>query len=162
MSDFADSYLGELRRLVGSRLLLVPGTRVVVTDAAGRILLEQRSDFRLWGLPGGVPDAGEDITACAVREVFEETGLRICDPVPFGFASAPEHELWTYPSGDRCHYFTLLYAAGAGPGPLRPAGGENLELGWFEPESPPDLMPAMARTLDAYRRWRETGTFQML
>ncbi len=162
MSDFAGSYLGELRRLVGSRLLLVPGTRVVVTDQGSRILLEQRSDFRLWGLPGGVPDAGEDITACAVREVFEETGLRIRDPVPFGFASAPEHEVWTYPNGDRCHYFTLLSAARAEPGPRRPAGGENLELGWFDAASPPELMPTMARTLEAYRRWRETGRFQML
>ncbi len=162
MSDFASSYLGGLRRLVGARLLLVPGTRVVVTGADGRILLEQRSDFRLWGLPGGVPDPGEDITACAVREVLEETGLRIRDPVPFGFASAPEHETWTYPNGDRCHYFTLLYAARAAPGALRPAAGENLELGWFAPESPPDLMPVMARTLDAYRRWRATGAFQML
>ncbi|AWN37432.1 NUDIX domain-containing protein [Methylobacterium radiodurans] len=162
MSDFADSYLGGLRRLVGSRLLLVPGTRVVVTDAVDRILLEQRSDFRLWGLPGGVPDAGEDITACAIREVREETGLRIRDPVPFGFASAPEHETWAYPNGDRCHYFTLLYAARAEPGPLRVPGGENLDLAWFDAQDLPDLLPVMARTLAAYRRWRETSAFQML
>ena len=162
MSDFASSYLGRLRALVGPRLLLVPGARVVVTDGADRILLEQRADFGLWGLPGGVPDEGEDLTACAIREVREETGLHILDPIAFGFASDPAHEVWTYPNGDRCHYFTLLYAARAAAGETRVSAGENLALGWFAPGAWPDLMPTMARTLDAYARWREAGAFQML
>ena len=58
MSDFAQSYLGRLRQELGSRLLLVPGTRIVVENPAGEILLQLRSDFRAWGLPGGVPAVG--------------------------------------------------------------------------------------------------------
>lgn len=162
MNDFASSYLGRLRQLVGSRLLLVPGTRVVVEDAEGRILLEQRADFRLWGLPGGVPDEHEEMTACAVREVFEETGLRIKNPTAFGFASNPEHEVWTYPNGDQCHYFTLLYAAKEFYGPLVQSSDENIEIGWFARGQMPDLMPTMARTLEAYWRWKRTGQFEFL
>ena len=58
MTDFADSYVGQLRRVVGDRLLLVPGARIVIENAAGEILLQRRADFDLWGLPGG--NAEED------------------------------------------------------------------------------------------------------
>ena len=162
MGGFADSYLGRLRALVGSRLLLVPGARIVVENEAGEILLQQRSDFGLWGVPGGVPDEGEDLTAAVVRETFEETGLTVADPTPFGFASDPAHEVWTYPNGDQCHYFTLMYAARRYSGELRATDGESLALGWFRLDALPPLLPVMGRTLTAYGRYRETGAFQMI
>lgn len=108
MSDFASSYLGRLRAVVGSRLLLMPSTHVVLEDDRGRILLELRSDFGAWGLPGGVPDEREDIITCAERETFEETGLQIRNLKPFGFASRPDVGVFVYPNGHACHYFALL------------------------------------------------------
>lgn len=72
MTDFADSYLGRLRSLVGPRLLLVPGARVVIVNEAGEILLQKRSDLGVWGLPGGNAEAGEDLKSVAIREVHEE------------------------------------------------------------------------------------------
>ena len=30
--NFSDSYLGKLRKIVGSRLILIPGARIVVQD----------------------------------------------------------------------------------------------------------------------------------
>ncbi|MDB5589744.1 NUDIX domain-containing protein [Enterovirga sp.] len=162
MSDFASSYLGRLRSLVGSRLLLVPGMRVVVEDPRGAILLQLRTDFRLWGLPGGVPDEGESAEAAAIRETEEETGIRIRELEPFGFASDPEHEVWTYPNGDRCHYFTLLYAARSFSGDLAGPNSESAQVAWFLPDRMPELLPVMRRTLDAYRRFRETGAFQSI
>ena len=53
MPDFGNSYVGQLRKLVGSRLLLVPGARIVIENSSREILLQKRSDFGLWGLPGG-------------------------------------------------------------------------------------------------------------
>lgn len=50
---------------------------VVVRD--GRVLMGRRRgshDPGTWCLPGGAPDAAESETACAVRELREETGLR--------------------------------------------------------------------------------------
>ena len=163
MSSFARSYLGRLRSLVGPRLLLVPGMRIVVEDEHGRILLQLRRDFGLWGLPGGVPDEGEGADAAIRRETLEETGIRVLDPVPFGFASDPGHETWTYPNGDRCQYFTLLYCARryASDGPAVDEE-ESAAIGWFAPDEMPPLLPVMGRTLAAFRRWRETGAFQQI
>ena len=39
---FSDSYLGKLRKIVGSRLILIPGARIVVHDRQERVLLELR------------------------------------------------------------------------------------------------------------------------
>ena len=162
MSDFAHSYLGRLRAEVGSRLLLVPGMRVVVEDPAGAILLQLRSDYRLWGLPGGVPDEGEGAESAAIRETEEETGIRVSGLRPFGVASDPAHEIWTYPNGDRCHYFTVLYYARDFTGALIGANDESLQVGWFTPDRLPELMPVMARTLSAYAAFRASGEMQMI
>ena len=47
----------------------------VIRDA--EILLIQREDFEVWGLPGGESESGETLVQAAVREVFEETGLTV-------------------------------------------------------------------------------------
>ena len=162
MTDFASSYLSRLRAVVGDRLLLVPGMRIVVERPDGAILLQLRSDYRLWGLPGGVPDEGEGADETVIRETFEETGIQVSDPRPFGFACDPGHEVWTYPNGDRCHYFTLLYVARRFTGEVIGANDESLKVGWFMPDDLPPLLPVMQRTLDAYARFRGTGEFQMI
>jgi 8-oxo-dGTP pyrophosphatase MutT (NUDIX family) len=50
----------------------------VCVDAAGRFLLirERAAAANAWKFPGGMSDPGENIPDCAVREVFEETGVR--------------------------------------------------------------------------------------
>jgi 8-oxo-dGTP pyrophosphatase MutT (NUDIX family) len=71
---------------------LVPGefpvrlrtvARVLLVDAEDRVLLLHDHDpripelFRFWVTPGGGIDPGETPVAAAVREVWEETGLRV-------------------------------------------------------------------------------------
>ena len=92
MSNFADSYVGRLRALVGHQILLMPGSRIVIEQDDGKILLQLRSDFGVWGLPGGMPEPGESITETIVREVLEETGFTISSCQPFGFGSDPGRE----------------------------------------------------------------------
>lgn len=56
------------------------GAMVVLTDFVGRVLLLRRSiepHLGHWDLPGGFLNPGESLEECAVREILEETGLRI-------------------------------------------------------------------------------------
>ncbi len=59
--------------------------RVVLLDDDGRVLLIRDSDLGLdpvphwWSTPGGGVDPGEGDAAAAVRELWEETGLRVAE-----------------------------------------------------------------------------------
>jgi len=161
--NFADSYLGKLRQIVGKRLILIPGARIVVHDRAGRVLLELRNDFRKWGLPGGHQEVGDSSAGTAIREVFEETGLKITRPEVFGIASDPKHETITFPNGDRTQSVSILFHARKPRGEPKFDPRETLELRWFAADAlPANLMPNSARTLKAFGRYRKTGKFQMI
>ncbi len=57
----------------------------------GKVLLQKRSDNGLWGLPGGRMDAGESMAECAVREMWEETGVESRVTRLIGVYSDPAH-----------------------------------------------------------------------
>lgn len=160
--DFADTYLGQLRSLVGSRLLLVPGTRVVVENACGQILLQKRSDFGIWGLPGGSAEEGEDLEAVAIREVQEETGLIVSQLQPFGFACDPVLETITYPNGDCCQNFSLNFYTRHFEGVPAPTDEESTECTWFSSDNLPEMLPNMRQSVVSYLRFLSSGQFQMI
>jgi aspartyl/glutamyl-tRNA(Asn/Gln) amidotransferase C subunit len=60
------------------------GARVLLLDGRGRLLLFRGNDpatpqLKYWFTVGGGVEAGETYRAAAVRELFEETGLRVDD-----------------------------------------------------------------------------------
>ncbi|KAA8652045.1 hypothetical protein EYZ11_004169 [Aspergillus tanneri] len=58
------------------------GVGVFVLNPQGRIIIGKRQGSHgagTWGLPGGHLEFNETFEACAKREVFEETGLKIKD-----------------------------------------------------------------------------------
>ncbi len=67
-----------------TRLLLVVAAALV--DADGRILLSQRPQGKalagLWEFPGGKVEAGERPEQALIRELHEELGLRVEEPLP--------------------------------------------------------------------------------
>lgn len=71
-----DAVLQQFRAEIG---VVTPklGADAAVPDDRGRILLLKRSDGRGWGLPGGWVDVHESPAQAAVREVWEEAGLRV-------------------------------------------------------------------------------------
>jgi ADP-ribose pyrophosphatase YjhB (NUDIX family) len=162
MPAFADSYLGRLRQVVGDRLLLVPGARIVIEDAEGRILLQRRSDFGMWGLPGGNAEAGEDLAALVRREAAEETGLEISDVQPYGFGCDPRFETVTFPNGDRCQFFAMMFYTRMFRGTPKISDDESTGLDWFSTDRLPNMLPNMRRSVEAYGRYLATREFQMI
>ncbi|KAL7849870.1 hypothetical protein SRHO_G00192190 [Serrasalmus rhombeus] len=57
---------------------LLPYTSAVVNESSGKVLVVQDKNktVNAWKFPGGLSNPGENIGATAVREVFEETGVR--------------------------------------------------------------------------------------
>jgi 8-oxo-dGTP diphosphatase len=53
------------------------GVSVVVVNSQGKILLTKRQDLENWVFPGGGIERGESLEKGAVREVKEETGVRV-------------------------------------------------------------------------------------
>jgi 8-oxo-dGTP diphosphatase len=55
------------------------GAGICIVDPQGRLLILQQSHAGQtdWGPPGGAVEHNESIEECAVREAFEETGLRV-------------------------------------------------------------------------------------
>lgn len=160
--SFEESHLGKIRQLVGAQLLLVPGARIVIERADGKVLLQKRSDLDVWGLPGGNAEPGEDLASVVVREVLEETGLVIQDPTPFGFGSNPEIETVTFPNGDVCQFFVLNFFTKTFSGELAMLDGESTALEWFDPHDFPQMLPNMKASVRAYEAYRSTGAFQMI
>lgn len=111
---------------------------IVWEDAPGSaLLLMRRSDNGRWGLPGGYVEKGETVTAAAVREVEEETGVRIGVGRLIGVYSDPERQVIAYPDGARVQAVNLCFeAAPLSKGePTTPE--ETLEIGYF----PAALLP---------------------
>lgn len=127
------SYIAWLRGKVGARkIFLVFGT-VVLRDENGRILLQRRTDFAFWGLPGGVMELGEDIEACARRELLEETGL-IAGPLTLvGVYTHPRYDV-VYPNGDQVQQFTICLTGQVAGGTGQPDGTETTAQAFFAPE----------------------------
>jgi len=90
---------------VSTRGAIRPGVSGVVRDGDGRLLLQQRTDIGLWGLPGGAVEYGECVTDALRREVEEETGLTIDVGRLIGVYSDPAHgQIVTYPDGNVTHF----------------------------------------------------------
>ncbi|XP_026213242.1 nucleoside diphosphate-linked moiety X motif 6 isoform X2 [Anabas testudineus] len=72
-------WLGEGQsRLPGFATHQVGVAGAVVDESRGKVLVVQdrNKTKNAWKFPGGLSDPGENIGATAVREVFEETGIR--------------------------------------------------------------------------------------
>lgn len=77
-----------------------PSASVVVRDDESRVLMLQRTDNSLWTIPTGGLKTDETISACAVRECREETGIQVEITGLVGVFSDPGHVI-AYSRGDK-------------------------------------------------------------
>jgi len=103
-----------------------PAVIVLITDADDRILLGSNAlwEGNRYSLLAGFVEPGESLEAAVIREMFEESGLRVTDPVYLG--SQP----WPFPASIMFG-FTVRLADDQPPTGLLPDGEEILDLRWF-------------------------------
>ena len=130
-----ESYLGRVRSSVGDTdTILFVGARGVILDDQGRLLLIQRSDNHRWAIPAGAMELGESMEQCAIREVWEETGLRATSLTPFAF-----HTSYTYTNewGHTYQQILMSFRIHTWEGELQKVTEESIDAGFF----PLDALP---------------------
>ena len=114
-----------------------------IPEQDGRVLLTRRTidpGRGLWTFPGGFVDYGETVTDAAVRETFEETGLKV--------DLSGLLNVYTYPAAP----VIVVYQAVVVGGTLT-ACDENDLLEWVAPEDIPWGALAFQSTREALREW---------
>ncbi len=135
------SYIQSIRSQVGPRKIFVVYATVILHTRDGQILLQERTDLDIWGLPGGVLELGEDILQCARRELREESGLEAGELSLVGVYSDPQWDVH-YPNGDLVQQFTICLAGQQQGGVPRVDGIETRRQAFYTPEALPwELLP---------------------
>lgn len=118
---------------------LVPSGTAYVTHEACVLLIE-RTDNGNWSMPGGAMDPGESMTACAIRETREETGLDVELTGLVGIYTDPRHVIH-YTSNDEVRAeFTIVYRARPTDPTQTPAtSDESQRVAWVELGAVDDL-----------------------
>ena len=109
-------------------------TLCMVYDDNDRILVQRRRGTLWDGLafPGGHVERGESFVKSVTREVYEETGYRIKNPVLCGVKQ--------FQTECGARYIVLLYKTGEFSGRLR--SSDEGEVFWIARESLADHQPA--------------------
>ncbi len=152
-----DQVIGRRSRSEVHRLgLMHRAVHVLVFNSRGQVFLQQRSLLKdrqpgLWdSSASGHVDSGEAYDACAVRELREELGLQLSQPLRrlFKLPASPDTDqehLWVY----RCE----------AEGPFALNSDEIQRGGWFAPAEVNRWMTERPQEFaDAFRvLWRRCG-----
>ena len=115
--EFSANYGGYpvlFRMSLDERVCHIPfiqtGSAIIIENENKEILLQERTDRNMWGLPGGCQDLGEQLEETAIREAKEETGLNLNkeDLVLIDTLSGNSRKN-SYPNGDIVYNNTSLY-----------------------------------------------------
>ena len=151
--DLSANYGGYpvlFRMALDERICHIPfiqtGAAIIIRNENGQILMQERTDRNKWGLPGGCQDLGEDLRVTAVREAYEETGIKLNpNDIKLIDTLSGESRKNSYPNGDIVYNNTSLYLAEVSNVDASNLKGdsETKRLRFFNPdEVPENLMDA--------------------
>ena len=116
----------EVQRLVSAGGVVYK----VVDDRVCAVLCGRRSPLQ-WSLPKGTPDSGETLEETAIREVTEETGLKVSLEAPI---DSIRYWFVRQDDGVKCHKTVHFYLMSAVGGSLDDHDHEFDEVHWSSGE----------------------------
>ena len=110
------------------------GTSVLI-EHEERLLLEHRMDSDTWAVIGGGLRTDESLLDCALREVREETGLRLPGEALALYRIYDDpSRIASYPDGNVLRVITVVYRVQLKDCPALVCSGESRELRFFPKE----------------------------
>jgi ADP-ribose pyrophosphatase YjhB (NUDIX family) len=127
----------------------VPTVDVIIEVEGLIVLIRRKHPPPGWAIPGGFIDAGEKAQDAAVREAFEETGLRVTLTGLLGVYSDPARDA-------RRHTISTVYMGKAEGTPKGADDAAEARL-FSERDLPSPLAFDHAQILADYIRFKRTG-----
>lgn len=133
-------YIKDLRRELKNpnRPLIMCSAGVIIIDKKGRILLQKRTDNKKWGLPGGSLELKESFEEAALRELYEEVGLKAYNLKLFNIYSGKECYN-KYPNGDEIYNASAIFVSNNYKGDIVLDEEESEDAAFFYKEDIPKL-----------------------
>lgn len=142
------NYVMDLRKKIGHDPIIMVAAGVLLLNENNELLLQRRVDNGFWGYPGGAMELGESFEECAIREVFEETGLICKDLEVFEVESGSDCH-YIYPNGDEVYIVSTIYVCQKYTGELKVDCDEATEQKFFSLNHLPDnLSPMQIKSIE--------------
>lgn len=125
----------------------VPTVDVIIESGGGIVLIKRGNPPPGWALPGGFVEYGESLEAAALREAYEETGLRVKLLEQFHTYSRPGRD-------PRRHTISTVFLAAAEGTPQ--GGDDAAEAAVFTRADLPTLAFDHQEIIDDYYRYRSS------
>ncbi|MCA1058545.1 NUDIX hydrolase [Rossellomorea aquimaris] len=140
-------YIEELRKVVGTRPLILVGAVAIILNEKDEVLLQQRRfPMGTWGLPGGLMELAESTEETARREVVEETGLQLGELHLLNVYSGADQYIKAE-NGDEFYVVTTAYFTNEFHGEMIADPSESIHLTFYPFDSLPQAMVGSHRNI---------------
>ncbi|MEM5612808.1 NUDIX domain-containing protein [Bacillus thuringiensis] len=115
----------------------MPSVAAVIKNEQGEILF-QYPGGEYWSLPAGAIEPGETPEEAVIREVWEETGLKVQVKNKKGYLEGKGSVIYIR-MGDQVEYIVVVFECEITSGKLKSIDGESLKLQYFSFSEKPTL-----------------------
>ena len=129
-------YIKTLRKKVGHEPIILNFAGGILINNQNEILLQKRSDFDAWGLPGGALEFGESAQEACIREFLEETGLKVKTKSLLGLSI---NFIQYYPNQDVAQAVTIEFIVELVEKTSKEVSSETLDLKYFSKDKLPKI-----------------------